>query len=305
VRDKPVKDLVSSSESIVLSIILINYNGKGVIGKCLDSIKKNRGDIESEVIVVDNHSTDGSVDWLKKNYPDIRLICNHENLGFSKANNQGIKASSGQYILFLNPDTLIYPNSIKKLLTEIENNSDIGAAGPALLNRKNDFQVSFGGRVDFFSEAAKKLFLNRVVQLRLKKNQKKRDVKWLSAACLLCSSKVLKEAGMFDENFFLYFEDIDLCLRIRKKGWKLVYLPAAKVFHSGGESTQKRKLKSRFHYRQSQLYFYRKHNPVFSLFWLKVFLCINFVLILIQGFFKKKKDFKDRIRFFKLLRKQV
>jgi len=296
---------VKDKENIILSVILVNYNGKDYISKCLDSIKESIQGIKSEIIVVDNHSTDGSAEILQKNHPDIRLLRNHKNLGFSKANNQGLRASSGNYILIINPDTRLYSNSIKKLLAEIKKSPDIGGVGPALINNKKDVQVSFGGRVNFFSEALKKTFLNRFYKYQLKKNGKKRDVEWLSAACFMSTQEVLKKAGMFDEKFFLYFEDIDLCKRIRKEGWRLVYQPEAKVFHEGGASTKKRKLNSRFYYRKSQLYFYRKHSPAFSFFLLQVFLSINFVFVLFQGFFKKNKNLKDRIRFFKLLGKQA
>jgi hypothetical protein len=285
----------------ILSVILVNHNGKEFIFNCLNSIKENMRGIKSEVIVVDNHSTDGSADILQERYPDICLLRNQKNLGFSKANNQGIKKCKGNYILIINPDTRVYSGSIKKLLSELKENPDIGGIGPALINRKNDFQVSFGGKVNFFSEAIKKVFLNRFTKYQLKRNQYKRDVTWLSAACFMSTREVLKKAGMFDEKFFLYFEDIDLCMRIRKKGWRLVYQPKVKVFHEGGSSTKKRKLKSRYYYRESQIYFYQKHSSPFSLFLLKVFLSINFVFVLFLGFFKKNKDFKDRVRFFKLL----
>ena len=298
------RDYSPRKSEVVLSVILVNHNGKGCIEDCLDSIKKNLEGIKSEIIVIDNHSTDGSVDILQKKYPSIRLLRNHENAGFSRANNQGLKASRGLYVLIINTDTLVYPNSIKKMIEEMQKHPDRGGVGPALLTGKNDYQVSFGGKVNFFSEAAKKTFLNRIYSNRLRKNREKRYVEWLSAACFLTRKDILERTGMFDEQFFLYFEDIDLCMRIREKGWKLVYLPEARVFHTGGASTRQSKLNSRFHYRKSQLYFYKKHCSPFSLFLLKVFLSIEFVFVLLLGFFKKSSVLKDRIRFFGLLGKQ-
>ncbi|MFW6123727.1 MAG: glycosyltransferase family 2 protein [Acidobacteriota bacterium] len=303
-KDKLSEDSPSPKENVTLSVILVNYNGKEYIEKCLDSIKENISGIRSEIIVVDNHSTDGSAGVLERNHPDILFLRNHKNVGFSKANNQGLKASSGEYVLLINPDTLVCSNAIKKLLAEIQNNPDIGGVGPALLSGQDNFQISFGGKVNFFSEAVKKTFLNRLFKSQLKKNPKKRNVKWLSAACFMSSRDILKKAGMFDERFFLYFEDIDLCMRIRKRGWRLVYLPKARIFHTGGASTNKKKLKSRFHYRKSQLYFYRKHSSALSFFLLRIFLCMNFIFILFQGLFKRNRDFKDRLRFFRLLGKQ-
>ncbi len=298
------REFSPQKEDMVLSVILVNHNGKGYIEDCLDSIKRNLKGIRSEIIVVDNHSTDGSVDILKKRYPSIRLLCNLENVGFSRANNQGLKAGRGDYVLIINTDTLVYSNSIKTMMAEMKEHPDRGGVGPALLTGNNDYQVSFGGKVNFFSEAAKKIFLNRIYRNRLRKNQKQRDVEWLSAACFLSRRDILERAGMFDEKYFLYFEDIDLCMRIREKGWKLVYLPEARVFHIGGASTKQRKLNSRFHYRKSQLYFYKKHCSPFSLFLLKAFLSIDFVFVLLVGFFKKNSVLKERIRFFRLLGKQ-
>ncbi len=298
------RDFSPKKEEVVLSAILVNHNGKATIEECLDSVKKNLEGIKSEIIVVDNHSTDGSVDILQKRYPSIRLLRNHENMGFSRANNQGLRASRGYYVLIINTDTLVYSNSIKKMMEEMQKSPDRGGVGPALLTGENEYQVSFGGKVNFFSEAAKKIFINRIYSKKLRKNQEKRDVEWLSAACFLSRRDILERAGLFDEHFFLYFEDIDLCMRIREKGWKLVYTPEARVFHIGGASTRQRKLNSRYHYRKSQIYFYQKHGSPFSLFLLKIFLGINFVFVFLLGFFKKNNVLKERIRFFRLLRKQ-
>jgi len=304
VKDHPSKGLSSPGEDIILSVILVNFNGRESIGRCLDSLEKNSPEIKKEIIVVDNHSTDGSVEFLQKEYPNIHLLRNSKNLGFSKANNQGLKASRGHYCLMINPDTLVYSDSIKKLLAEIESSPDIGGIGPALLNDKNNYQVSFGGNINFFSEAAKKVFLNRFYRHRIKKKPRKRDVEWLSGACFLFRRELLESVGMFDEKFFLYFEDIDLCKRVREKGLRLVYFPSAEVFHEGGASTQPRKLDSRFHYRKSQLYFYRKYSSSLSFLLLKVFLFFTFTFIFLQGFLKKNSKVDDRTRFFKLLGKQ-
>lgn len=298
------RDFFPKKEEMTLSIILVNHNGGRYIEDCLDSIRKNVKGLKSEIIVVDNHSTDGSVDMLQRRYPSIRLLSNHENVGFSRANNQGLRASTGHYVLIINTDTLVYSDSIKKMMAEMKKHPDRGGVGPALLTGKDDYQVSFGGKVNFFSETVKKLFLNRLSRNRLRKNQKKRQVEWLSAACFLSRRDVLERARGFDEQYFLYFEDIDLCMRIRERGWRLVYLPEARVFHIGGASTRQRKLNSRFHYRKSQLYFYKKHCSPFSLFLLKVFLSVNFVFVLLTGLFKKNSALKERIRFFRLLGKQ-
>ncbi|MBD3413592.1 MAG: glycosyltransferase [Candidatus Aminicenantes bacterium] len=301
VKTNPSTELPTPKGDRDLSVILVNYNGKDIIERCLDSILENVQEINHEVIVVDNHSTDGSEALIQNNYSQIRLLCNSDNLGFSKANNQGIKASQGHYILILNTDTYVPSHSIKALLKLMKQNSEVGAVGPALLRGEQDYQISFGGKVSFFSECAKKLFLNHYYRLKLRKDLSERDVTWLSGACLMTRRDILESVGMFDERFFLYFEDIDLCMRIKEQGWRLVYFPAAKIFHRGGASTELNKLDSRYHYRKSQIYFYSKHSSSLSCVFLKLYLSVHFVLGVFQGILGKKDDLKRRIRFFRLL----
>jgi len=285
-----------------LSIIFINFNDSVHLEKSLLSLEKNAQDIDYEVIIVDNNSTDGSQEFIKDHFPSIKFICNEENRGFAKANNQGIRESKGEYILLLNTDTSINPGALGELLQEMRGSSDIGGAGPALLRGKDDYQVSFGRKVNFFSELLQKSFLNTYYKMKLKREKKEREVDWLSGACLLIKKSILIEVGLFDENFFLYFEDIDLCLRIKENGWRLIYLPQAEVFHSGGGSTKSLKLASRFHYRKSQLYFYEKHNSKISVALLRTYLRICFLFLLFGSCFSVHEQWKNRKEFFVLLK---
>lgn len=287
-----------------LSIIFVNFNDNVHLGKSLLSLEKNAQDIDYEVIIVDNNSTDGSQEFIKNHFPSIKFICNEENLGFAKANNQGIRESKGEYILLLNTDTSINPGALRVLLQEMRGSSDIGGIGPALLMEKDDYQVSFGRKINFFSELLQKSFLNTYYKMKLKRDKREREVNWLSGACLLIKKSILKEVGLFDENFFLYFEDIDLCLRIRENGWRLVYLPQAEVFHSGGGSTKSLRLTSRFHYRKSQLYFYEKHNSKISVALLRTYLRIYFLFLLFGTCFSPHERWENRKNFFILLKKK-
>jgi len=155
--------------------------------------------------------------------------------------------------------------------------------------------------VSFASQIFQKYFLNPFHKLRLKSIQKRKEVGWLSAACFMTRREILEDVDLFDENFFLYFEDIDLCYRIRKKGWSLLFLPQARVFHKGGTSTGKDKVSSRFEYRRSQLYFYQKHNSKVSLFLLRIYFVLNFSFVRLWGILKGKNYRRDQERFFKLL----
>ncbi|UCC38298.1 MAG: glycosyltransferase family 2 protein [Candidatus Aminicenantes bacterium] len=286
-----------------LSIIIVSFNDKSHLEECLSSIEENAQDMDLEILIADNNSLDGSQEFIKQNYPKIKLIANEENVGFAVALNRGIRESKGEFFLFLNTDAVIYPNALSLLLEELKINPRLGAIGPALLRGENAYQVSFGMRVSFISQIVQKHFLNPFYKLKLKSIQKRNEVGWLSAACFMTRREVLEDVGLFDENFFLYFEDIDLCYRIRKKGWSLLFFPQARVFHRGGASTQRDKVSSRFEYRKSQLYFYQKHNSKVSLFLLRLYFVLNFCFIRLWGLLKGKNYRRNRKRFFKLLGK--
>jgi len=258
--------------------------------------------IPFEVIVVDNQSSDGSPEWVRRNFPRVRLITNTENVGFARGNNQGIRESRGKYILLLNTDTILQPKAVQYLLEELKSNRRIGGVGPALLSEKDSIQVSFGTKVSFFREVFQKLALNPYYRWGLKKGGDKREVGWLSAACLLTRRDVLDEVGFFDEQFFLYFEDIDLCVRIREKGYVLEYLPRARIYHVGGASTEGLKLFGRYFYRKSQLYFYQKHNSRTALTLLRLYLWVNFNLGLGCGYLRGAPDMNERRVLRRLLR---
>jgi len=292
---------LSHTKQPELSIIIVSHNCKSQLQQCLLSLQENVDRIVYEIIVIDNSSEDGSQEMTASNFPDVTLISNPQNVGFSKANNQGIKAAGSDYILFLNPDTIVYPGALEILLQVIKSQKNVGGVSPALLYGDNKYQVSFGGKRDFFPEMLQKFCLNSFYRGRLKSYKNQRKAVWLSGACLLTSKDVLDEVGSFDEKFFLYYEDIDLCIRITQTGRVLLFLPEAKIFHYGGVSTQKQKTKNRFFYRQSQLYYYRKHNSIVSWHLLRLFLCLNFSWLFFWGFVTAKKDLAERKKFFSLL----
>lgn len=259
-----------------LSVILVSFNDRKHLEKCLQSLKGFPPEVALEIVTVDNNSSDGSPDLIKNKFPEVKLLCASENLGFAKACNLGILASSGEFVLFLNSDTIAEVQALSVLLDEMKRNPSIGAVGPALLSEQGTYQVSFGKRVDFFSEFIQKGFFNLYYAKKLKSDKKVREVGWLSAACLLVRREALEEAGCFDENYFLYFEDIDLCYKIRQEGWTLRFCPQVQISHIGGTSTSAVKNSSRYHYRKSQIYFYRKHNSRLSQSMLRVYLWMNF-----------------------------
>ncbi len=276
----------------LLSVVLVNHNGRDQLHRCLPSLAPAAPEEGMEIIVVDNDSRDGSCEFIRRCFPEVHLIALSRNMGFGAANNRGAAAAQGEFLLFLNTDTVVYPGSLERLLNVLRLNDQAGAAGPALIQEGGRFQVSFGGRVNFFSEMWKKFLGNFCARLRLKRMRTEKDVVWLSGACLLVRRTAWEQTAGFDENFFLYFEDIDLCRRLRQKGWRLIYVPSARLFHEGGASTASMKMESRLHYRTSQLRFYRKHNRGWSRACLKLYLMAEYVLFTWRGKWRGKETLR-------------
>ncbi|MCI0513412.1 glycosyltransferase family 2 protein [candidate division KSB1 bacterium] len=251
---------------MLLSIIIVNFNALELLKKCLESIQQNTR-LSPEIILIDNHSTDGSVEFIRKHYPEIRFIENHANVGFSRANNQGLKFCQGDYILFLNNDTEILPHSLEKLVQFLEANPQVGAVGPMLLYPDGSFQYSTGRFPSIWNEWKTRQIMEKLdrgdIHFRHKfasQFQHQQAVDWITGACILTRAKLVMELGGFDEKMFMFFEDVDLCKRIQKAGCRIVYFPDAKVIHHQGVTYKAKKNTTKAIYRQSQKYYYTKHN---------------------------------------------
>lgn len=278
----------------LLSVILVYHNDRRNLGPCLESIGRISPDLPRETILVDNASTDGGAEEAAAAFPAARIIRNEGNPGFGAANNRAAGESSGEFLLFLNTDTVLQPGAVEALLAALRADAGAAAAGPLLFPGDGKIQVSFGRRVDFSGQLIQKLFLNPFHRRTINPRSRTRRVGWLSAACLLCRREAFAAAGGFDERFFLYFEDIDLCLRLRKAGGRLLYVPAARVFHAGGASTGVRPEASRLAYRESQLRFYRKHASSGSLRLLRGYLRILLGIQRVFGRFRGQEGRRRR-----------
>lgn len=274
----------------VLSIILVNFNDASHLPECLFSIDANAGDVNREIIVVDNASTDGSASLVAKRFPQVRLIRNANNEGFGRANNRAVRKSRGEFLLFMNTDVVLHPGALELLMEEMRAHPETGIVGPALFTPSGRFQASFGGRTGFFSELAKKGLLNRLRTRSLRRDRTRREVRWVSGAFLLARRQAFLDISGFDEGFFLYFEDIDLCERTLGKGSKVVFLPGAVSLHHGGAVTSVRPLRSRVEYRKSQIRFYRKHGSAASRFLLKAYLKLSLAGLSSSGAFGRDPD---------------
>ena len=256
-----------------LSIIIVSWNVKEDLGNLLKSIEENKPREEFEIIVVDNASTDGSVDTIKKDFHDVKIIANSRNCGFSAANNQAIRIAKGKYVFLLNPDTIVYPSSLDTLITFLEDHADVGACGPKFLGSDGQVHFSVGYVPTFRSLLYGRTFLRSLGIFRRSHKEltarnfdfeKSGDVDQLSGAALMIRRSVMEEIGLMDESFFMYYEDVDLCLRIRKAGWRIVYLPESVITHIGGKSSDQVSARRRIMLYRSLFVYFRKHRGRFA-----------------------------------------
>ena len=232
-----------------LSIIILCWNDLKVIPDCLRSIYASTHPSELEVIVSDNGSTDGSIEFIRKEFPQVLVIENGVNLRFAKGNNVAIRASQGEYVLILNPDTIIHDGTLDKMVAFADKHPEAGAFGCRVLSADGSFQPCIRPLHTLRAEWMAALGLGILgyvsdwfhsgVYMGWK-GDKERTVGWLAGCFILVPSKLLKRLGGFDEQFFYYYEDTDLCRRIWEAGYPILYTPEAVITHLGGQSTNKR-----------------------------------------------------------------
>jgi N-acetylglucosaminyl-diphospho-decaprenol L-rhamnosyltransferase len=265
-----------------LSIILVNYNGIEFLDNCLKSIDEFVTDCSHEVIIVDNSSTDKSIENIKDVFPAIRLINSPVNLGFGKANNLAVKYSQGDHLLFLNTDTILVENTPKLLSDYLNQHQDIGAISPRIIFDDGSYQLSCGKLpsltiefIDKIRYGLDKKWHHIFGSLYNRQYSSIKEMGWLTGACLMMRRDIFEQLGGFDESFFMYFEDKDICKRVREAGWKVVYYPKTSIIHLlGGSSSGFKKSVSNY-YRDSQSYYYQKHLGEFQTSILKIYLRLS------------------------------
>ncbi|KKQ61344.1 MAG: Glycosyl transferase family 2 [Parcubacteria group bacterium GW2011_GWE2_38_18] len=231
-----------------ISIIVVNYNSKTKTFNCLDSIyRADLAGITYEIIVVDNDSAEKIDQEINLRYPEVIFIQSGKNLGMGAGNNIGIKKATGKNILVLNPDTEVTATSIKTMMNYLDANPDVGLVGPKLLRSDKTVQESCYRFPKIFIPIIRRTFLSKFatnyVDDYLMRNidlSRPQAVDWIQGSCLLIKKEVIDKVGMFDERFFMYLEDTDLCKRISLAGWKVVYLPTAEVFHHHERASAKK-----------------------------------------------------------------
>jgi N-acetylglucosaminyl-diphospho-decaprenol L-rhamnosyltransferase len=250
-----------------LDIIVVNFNTRDDLLACLGSIATYPPSVAHQVVVVDNGSTDGSVDAIRARPPRVKLIELPRNIGFGAANNVAFRGSAAPLVLLLNSDTLVTRGALDSLMARL-NHTGAVAAGPRLVDATGRPEISYGSMLSPLSEliqvfrqrsaASANAIARRYVSHLV---SREREVDWVSGACLLVSREAASEVGLFDERYFLYEEDVDLCAALRARGGRILFTPLAEVVHLRGRSRGAISDRSLAEYDRSHLAFYEKHAP--------------------------------------------
>lgn len=297
-------------DSPILTISIVNWNSGNLLKDCINSIYKNMRLQEIELIVIDNNSSDNSLDAIKNLFPSLKIIKNTVNKGFGAANNQAIKLCKTKYVLIINPDIVILPNTHYTLIDFMEKNNEIAIAGGQLLNL--DFSIqrfcrSFPTiRMMFYKYSGlSKLFPKSKefgkYEMGYWDYDSLREVDQPPGAFLMIRRDVLEKIGYFDERFFMFFEDVDLCLRIKKAGYKIFYVPNAKAIHIGAASINKEKEEMNIEFYKSMIKFHEKHYSSLSLILLKIIIFVSQLLLITKFLFVflsgkiNRKEFSKKV----------
>jgi N-acetylglucosaminyl-diphospho-decaprenol L-rhamnosyltransferase len=250
-----------------LAIVIVSYNARDDLARTLESLTIAPPSVAHAIVVVDNASTDGAPELVRPRFPQIRIIAADGNVGFAKANNLGIRSTTSELVLLLNPDTIVPPGALDRLVARLDELPDVAAIGPRIVDERGDAELSYGGRVTPWREAGRKTMLSLAARGHAAarrwiegRTRRERDVEWVTGACLLVRRADAEAVGLLDERYFLYLEDVDFCAAIRARGRRVLFSPIAEIVHrrgrSGGGSGA-----ARTAWHESHLAYYRKHSP--------------------------------------------
>jgi GT2 family glycosyltransferase len=264
-----------------LSIVIVTYNSREDIERCLRSLAEHPPVITHEIVVVDNASTDQTPDYIRDRWPAVGMVESGGNRGFGAANNIGLRQSSGELVLFLNPDTIVPAGAVDRLVAALDANPLVAMAGPRIVDGLGHAELSFGSMISPLAELKQKVLvvgndrgfpLIRGVVERM--TRRSRHVDWVSGACVIARRADVEAAGLFDERFFLYTEDVDLCASVRALGKRIQFIAEVEIVHLRGRSAISAPRAVDIAYRRSQIAFYEKHHRGWAPF-LKTYLKIR------------------------------
>lgn len=246
-----------------LSIIIVNRDTKELLLACIASIYATVPPLIFEIWLVDNGSSDGSIDAVRQSFPQVFCIENSRNLGFAKANNQAIRHAHGRYIVLLNTDTVLTPTALATISGFMDKNRDAAICGGQLLNRDGSLQNSIANFPTLATELLNKSLLRRLFPRRFPgkeyRFEKPQPVESIIGACMVVRREAIEKVGLLDESFFFFFEETDWCLSMKEKGWLVFFHPLARIFHLRGETAKKNNTAARIEYWRSRYTFFRKH----------------------------------------------
>ena len=255
-----------------LSIIIVNYHHSHFLRDCLESVGLTVQKIQFEVIVVDNSSKDLGLISVLNQFPEIRLIDNSTNLGFACANNQGAKIAKGDFLLFINPDTTMKEGAIETMLGHLRSDPSVGIIGPKVLNPNGTIQYScrkfptiWSGLFNRYSLMTHFFPNNRHSRDYLMSDYDHNSacsVDWVSGCCMMIPASVFRKANGFDENYFLFIEDIDLCQTMKKEGYRVYYFPSSQILHRISSSNARIAPQTIIKRHKGMIYYYKKHNKM-------------------------------------------
>lgn len=274
-----------------ITAVIVSFNTREETLRCIAALRDTTRR-PLEIILVDNGSVDGSAEAVRSSHSDVLVIENRSNLGFARANNIGLKRSETQYSLIINSDAEALPGAVDALARLLDERADVAIAAPRTLGSDRSLQLSFGPPLTPWNELRIRRFRRALASGRATARRRIEEICrvehrpfWVSGSCFLARTKALRDVDLFDEGFFLYEEDVDLCLRVRKAGWQIVCTPTAEIIHHEGRSMAQAPSKSRIEYARSHLRYYEKHNGAIDRLLLRLWLASRAALSCIAAVF--------------------
>ena len=252
-----------------LSIIIVTYNSRSDVGGCLESLTRP-GAVRTDhvILAVDNASPDGTAASIRERWLGVTVIDAGANLGFAAANNLGIRQSFGEFVLLLNPDTVVPAGAIDQLVAVLDSRGDAAVAGPRIVDASGRAELSYGRMISPLAELRQKLLVvgndrgwPGIQSAVERMTRRRKAVDWVSGACLLIRRADVEAVGLLDERYFMYTEDVDVCASVRARGRRVLFEPAAEIVHLRGRSVATARRRTSSAYRRSQMAFYEKHHP--------------------------------------------
>ena len=277
-----------------LSIIIVSWNVRDLLRDCLAAVGEEASGASGqvEVIVVDGDSADGSADMVAEEFPELVLVRCDENVGFPRGNNIGLAKATGRYILLLNPDTVVQPNALSRMIAFLDEHQDVGLVGAQLLNGDGSIQHSryrFPRVVTAYFEST---WLQGIAPQSVIDHYHMNDMPldrpvdadWLNGACLMTRREIIEQVGGLDEGYFMYSEELDWCRRIKEAGWRIVYEPAAQVTHFVGQSSEQAVTARHINFQRAKLRYFRKYHGALAAGLLRAFLLKSYLWqIILEG----------------------